>query len=67
MLSSKGGISWIERSSGTSKTLNVSAYGYNTYVVIGELRTIITSPDGTTWTERDSGNSNYLRVVTFSR
>ena len=67
MLSSKDGISWVERSSGTSKTLNAAAYGNNTYVVVGELGTIITSPDGTTWTERDSGKSNYLRGITFSR
>ena len=51
MLSSKDGISWVERSSGTSKTLNAAAYGNNTYVVVGELGTIITSPDGTTWTD----------------
>ncbi len=49
------------------KTINAAAYGNNTYVVVGELGTIITSPDGTTWTERDSGNSNYLRGITFSR
>tara|TARA_Y100000031_G_scaffold48905_1_gene56079 strand:- start:903 stop:1106 length:204 start_codon:yes stop_codon:yes gene_type:complete len=67
MLSSKDGISWAERSSGKSKTLNAAAYGKNTYVVVGELGTIITSPDGMNWTERDSGNSNYLRGVTFSR
>ena|GEM_PF-3760977 len=67
MLSSKDGISWAERSSGKSKTLNAAAYGKNTYVVVGELGTIITSPDGINWTERDSGNSNYLRGVTFSR
>jgi len=67
LLSSKDGINLAERSSGTSKTLNAAAYGNNTYVVVGELGTIMTSPDGINWTERDSGNSNYLRGVTFSR
>jgi hypothetical protein len=67
MLSSKDGISWVKRSSGTSKTLNGAAYGNNIYVIVGDFGTILTSPDGITWTERDSGKSNYLSGVTFSR
>ena len=67
MLSSKDGISWVERSSGKSKALNAAAYGNNTYVVVGELGTIITSPNVTNWTERETGNSNYLRGVKSSR
>ena len=54
-------------SSGTTKILNGVAYGNNIYVVVGDLGTILTSPDGITWTERDSGKSNYLSGVTFSR
>jgi len=60
-------MSWSKMSSGTTKILNGVAYGNNIYVVVGDLGTILTSPDGITWTERDSGKSNYLSGVTFSR
>ena len=60
-------MTWSKRDSGTTKILNGVAYGNNIYVIVGDLGTILTSPDGITWTERDSGISNYLSGVTFSR
>jgi hypothetical protein len=41
------------------------AYGNGTFVAVGELGTILTSPDGVTWTIRTSGTSAYLSGVAY--
>ena len=41
------------------------AYGNGAYVAVGQMGTIIVSPDGVTWIEADSGSFEDLRDVTF--
>lgn len=49
--------SWVPRVSGLSAgtALWGVAYGGGQWVAVGELGTILTSPDGITWTKRNSG------------
>jgi hypothetical protein len=39
------------------------AYAHGLFVGVGELGTILTSPDGAQWTPRSSGTSNYINRV----
>ena len=45
--------------------LNAVTYGNGTFVAVGELGTILTSPDGVTWTIRTSGTSYGLNGITY--
>jgi hypothetical protein len=47
-------------------TLNDVAFGNGTFVAVGYLGTILTSPDGTAWTPRTSGTTNTLAGVVFA-
>src|SRR5882672_8158068 len=49
--------SWLPRVSsiGSGTALWGVAYGGGQWVAVGELGTILTSPDGVTWTKRNSG------------
>ncbi len=37
------------------------SYGNNTFVAVGDVGTVLTSPDGATWTIRNSGTTNISR------
>jgi hypothetical protein len=41
------------------------AYGNNTFVAVGTLGTVLTSPFGDEWTQRTSGTADNLNGVTF--
>ncbi|MGY2954787.1 hypothetical protein ACVWZQ_002946, partial [Thermostichus sp. MS-CIW-29] len=59
------GVSWTQRTSGTSNQLNGVAYGNGLFVAVGWDGTILTSPDGVSWTQRTSGTSNWLNGVAY--
>jgi len=40
-------------------------YGKGTFVAVGDVGTILTSPDGVTWTERSSGMDDYLTAIAY--
>ncbi len=53
MLTSSDGISWDNKSSGTSLTLSGVTYGNNKFLTLGisgSTRTMLTSSNGTSWT-----------------
>ena len=60
ILTSSDGISWDNRTTGTSNELNEVAYGNNTHVVVGGGRTLVYSTDGISWTYKTlfSGGDN---------
>ncbi len=43
---------WTKRNDGTDYELFAAAYGNNTFVVVGDSGTILSSPDGVEWTPR---------------
>jgi len=51
--SSKGGIKWVGRDSGTVESLNGITYGNGKFVAVGE-GVIVTSSDGISWTTKSS-------------
>ena len=66
ILTSSDGISWYNRTSGTTEKLRAVAYDNSTLVVVGKSGTILTSSDGTTWTSRTYGtNTLSLYDVTY--
>jgi len=46
---------WTKRVDGTDQELHATAYGNNTFVVVGDNGTILSSPDGVAWTARAVG------------
>ena len=60
ILTSSDGISWTERTSGTTKNLYGVTYGGGLLVAVGDNGTIITSSSGTSWTSRTSGITKNL-------
>jgi hypothetical protein len=65
ILTSPDGVSWTQRTSGTSNSLSGVTYRNGTFVAVGLGGTILTSPDGVTWTQRTSGTRNWLSGVTY--
>ena len=65
ILTSSDGISWTERTSGTTNNLYGVTYGGGLLVVVGDNGTILTSSSGTSWTSRTSGITNNLYGVTY--
>ena len=53
IFTSPDGVTWTQRSSGTTYNLNAVTYGNGIFVAVGE--TILTSPDGVAWTESNPG------------
>ena len=51
IVTSSDGISWTERTSGTTNNLYGVTYGGGLFVTVGDNRTILTSSDGTTWAD----------------
>src|SRR5207247_2112923 len=58
---------WTTRDSGVSADLYGIAHGNNTFVVVGDRGTILTSSDGISWVPRASGlpTNEILVDVTF--
>lgn len=64
-------IPWLARANGTATVLNGTAWSDHpiaantegTYVAVGTLGTILTSPDGITWTARSSGTTDDMTAV----
>jgi hypothetical protein len=56
-------LSWSVRPSGTTETINGTAYGAGHFVAVGNNGTLISSPDGTTWTAGASGVTPSLLTV----
>ena len=73
ILTSSDGISWTERTSGTTKNLYGVTYGGGLFVTVGDNGTILTSSDGTTWTENGQnlrsnwGDAQYFKAVTYRK
>ena len=65
ILTSSDGISWTERTSGTTKNLYGVTYGGGLLVAVGDNGTILTSSSGTSWTSRTSGITKNLYGVTY--
>ena len=65
ILTSSDGISWTERTSGTTNNLHGVTYGGGLVLTVGDNGTILTSSDGSTWTSRTSGITNNLYGVTY--
>jgi hypothetical protein len=65
ILTSSDGISWTERTSGTTNNLYGVTYGGGLVLTVGDNGTILTSSDGSTWTSRTSGITNNLYGVTY--
>jgi len=57
------GATWTVRA--FNDTLYDITYGNGTFVVVGQLGTILTSRNGITWTVQASGTSNDLNAVTY--
>ena len=67
ILTSPDGITWTDRTSGTTNGLYGITWSGTQFVAAGMSDTIVTSPDGLTWTTRTSGITNYsLYGVTWS-
>jgi hypothetical protein len=49
----------------TSNLLYGVTYGNGIFVAVGDIGTIITSPEGEIWTIRNSGTSDHLRGIGF--
>src|SRR5215207_4134355 len=67
IITSIDGVNWT--SPGvypTTNTLRSVAFGNGLYVAVGDLGTIVTSPDANAWTVRNSGTLNTLRAITFT-
>jgi hypothetical protein len=62
---SSDGITWENRSSGTTQTLNGVQYANGLFVAVGEQGTIRTSSDGITWTSRDASVSVGFKDITY--
>jgi len=62
ILTSPDGVTWTERTSGTTNLIFGVTYGNSTFVAVGS-GTILTSPDGVTWTERTSGAFYYIYYI----
>ena len=62
---SSDGITWENRSSGTTQWLNGVHYANGLFVAVGEQGTIRTSSDGITWTSRDASVSVGFKDITY--
>jgi hypothetical protein len=60
---SADGHTWIERESGTLRTLNAVAWCDSVFVAVGERGTILISDDGITWTNRSVSINNHFTAV----
>ena len=65
IVNSQNGITWTNRTSGTTKDLHEVTYGNNTFVAVGHDGIILTSPDGITWTSRTSNATGMLNKVVY--
>lgn len=61
------GSTWTKRASGVKADLRDVAYGNNTFVAVGDLGTILTSPDGLAWRKRSVPNliDYSFRIITY--
>jgi len=65
ILTSRDGVTWTQRTSGTSNDLYSVTYGNGLFVAVGAKGTILTSPDGVSWTARASGTDEWLWGVAY--
>jgi hypothetical protein len=65
IVTSSDGVSWTNRSSGTTNPLWGVAYGNGMFVAVGDGGTIVTSSEGVSWTSRSSGITNVLASVAY--
>ncbi len=62
---SSNGTVWNNRSTDIDNLINATAYGYGTYVAVGQYGAILTSPDGSTWTSQTPAATSSLRGVAY--
>jgi len=62
---SADGVSWVERTSGSTYMLQGVDFVNDVFVAVGINGTILTSTDGITWTPRTSGVTTQLNSTTF--
>ena len=63
--STDNGVTWTTQDSGTTQPLWGAAWDGSQFVVVGNLGTILTSPDGVTWTPRTSGTTAQLSGIVW--
>jgi hypothetical protein len=65
ILTSKDGVEWQSKISGTTNALNSIAFGGGKFVAVGEKGRILTSSDALAWSAQDSHTTLNLNGVTF--
>lgn len=60
------GVTWTVRNPGTTHWLRAVTWTGTQLVAVGDVGTILTSPDGVTWTSRTSGASEQLQGVAWT-
>lgn len=62
---SKDGLTWKSRTSGTANQLSGLAFGNGGLMAVGQFGTALTSPDAKTWSTNDTGVTANLNAVTY--
>ncbi len=62
---SKDGLTWKPRSSGTADQLNGLAFGDGELMAVGQLGTARTSPDSKAWSTENTGVTVHLNAVAY--
>jgi len=65
ILTSTGGVDWVQPQSGTMNWLSSIACGNGQFVAVGWAGTIVTSADGENWVNRRSGTQNILHGIAY--
>lgn len=65
IVTSRDGVTWDTRISGTTDDLKTIAYGNQRYVAAADTGNIFTSPDGVNWTPVITPTASYFRALTF--
>ena len=65
ILTSNDGITWDNKTSGSSESFKEISYSNGIYVTVATNGTIYTSSDTDSWTSRSSGTTNDLWAIDF--
>jgi YD repeat-containing protein len=67
IVTSPDGVTWTQRSSGTTKDIYGVVFGNNLYVAVGAEGLVMTSSDAITWTIQTSGTQAVLYTVAYGK
>jgi hypothetical protein len=65
LLTSTDGKYWIDRTSGTSSSINSLMYNNGLYIYVGDGGMVATSPDLDNWTFQTTSTTNNIRTINF--